>query len=115
MRKILIMALVRLRWAYFHMHPWYFKFYMDSDGKEAHFQHAKTGQIHSNLVWIDNPKLNKADVMKRYLFVPRYSIFMLFACTIASLCIHHSQHFLAIAIVCVAAAMDMFLERKTQN
>jgi len=39
--------LFRLRWAYFHMHPGYTKFYMDSERKEAHFFHAKTNSVHS--------------------------------------------------------------------
>jgi hypothetical protein len=44
----LLSALLRLRWAYFHIHPGYKKFYMDSTRKEAHFFHARTSCIHSN-------------------------------------------------------------------
>ena len=51
MRKVLIMTLVHLRWGYFHIHPSYIKFYMSSESDEAHFQHRKTGVIHSNFVW----------------------------------------------------------------
>lgn len=54
MKKLLIMSVVKLRWAYFHVSPRYVKFYMDSGHTEAHFQHVKTGAIHSNLVWVDN-------------------------------------------------------------
>lgn len=50
--KSLIMTLVHLRWAYFHIHPNYTKFYMDAGKTEAHFQHKKTGHIHSNFKWV---------------------------------------------------------------
>ena len=53
MRKFLIMTLVNIRWAYFHVNPNYIKFYMSSESNEAHFQHRKTGQLHSNLVWVE--------------------------------------------------------------
>jgi hypothetical protein len=53
--KAIVMSLVNLRWAYFHINPNYMKFYMDSERKEAHFQHRKTGAIHSNLIWVDEP------------------------------------------------------------
>lgn len=52
LRKISIMTLVWLRWAYFHLHPSYVKFYMTQD--EAHFQHVKTGAIYSNFEWVDS-------------------------------------------------------------
>ena len=55
MIKTLIMLLVKLRWAYFHIHPHYVKFWMDSERTEAHFQNVKDGSIHSNYVWIDEP------------------------------------------------------------
>lgn len=54
MNKAIIMFLVKLRWAYFHVHPNYIKFYMGGGSDEAHFQHRKTGAIHSNLVWKDS-------------------------------------------------------------
>ena len=54
MRKIIVMFLVNLRWAYFHISPSYIKFYMDAERKEAHFQHVRTGQIYCNFVWVDN-------------------------------------------------------------
>lgn len=53
MKKVLIMFLVKLRWAYFHVSPSYIKFYVSNDSDEAHFQHVKNGSIHSNLVWGD--------------------------------------------------------------
>ena len=53
MKKFLIMTLINLRWAYFHINPMYVKFYVDSERKETHFQHRKTGQLHSNFVWVD--------------------------------------------------------------
>lgn len=52
MRKSIIMLCVKLRWAYFHLNPYYLKFYMDEGRTEAHFQHIKTGVLHSNLVWV---------------------------------------------------------------
>jgi len=55
MRKAIIMFFVNLRWAYFHVHPSYVKFWMDSEHTEAHFQHVKRGTLHSNLVWTDEP------------------------------------------------------------
>lgn len=51
MRKFIIMTLVKLRWIYFHIHPSYVKFYVDSACTEAHFQNIKTGVIHSNYTW----------------------------------------------------------------
>lgn len=48
---ILVTILVKLRWIYFHVNPSYKKFYMDSSHTEAHFFHAKTNSIHSNLVF----------------------------------------------------------------
>ena len=56
MRKFLIMTLVHLRWAYFHVNPAYTKFYMDEARTEAHFFHAKTNSLHSNYKWVDVPK-----------------------------------------------------------
>ncbi len=53
MKKAIIMFLVKLRWAYFHIHPHYFKFTVNS---EPHFQNVKTGRIHSNYVWVDSPE-----------------------------------------------------------
>ena len=53
MSKLIIMFFVKLRWVYFHLNPMYVKFYVTAESDEAHFQHRKTGAIHSNLVWID--------------------------------------------------------------
>lgn len=53
MSKAIVMFLVKLRWMYFHVNPRYIKFYMGGGSDEAHFQHVKTGEIHSNFVWID--------------------------------------------------------------
>lgn len=53
MKRILIIGLINLRWAYFHVSPRYIKFYMGGGSDEAHFQHIKTGAIHSNLVFAD--------------------------------------------------------------
>ena len=50
MSEVIVKFLIRLRWIYFHLHPFYFKFYMDSEHTEAHFQHIKTGAIHSQLI-----------------------------------------------------------------
>ena len=46
--KLLVTLLLRTRWAYFHIHPGYTKFYMDEARTEAHFFHAKTNSIHSD-------------------------------------------------------------------
>jgi hypothetical protein len=59
MKKALIMFVVKLRWLYFHLHPHYQKFYMDSGKTEAHFWHSKTNTIHSNLVWVDSEPAGK--------------------------------------------------------
>ena len=40
--------LFRMRWAYFHAHPGYTKFYMDNARTEAHFFHARTNSLHSD-------------------------------------------------------------------
>lgn len=44
--RVLIKTLIKLRWAYFHMHPGYVKFLIED---EAHFFHQRTNSIHSNL------------------------------------------------------------------
>lgn len=54
MRIFLLKAYIKLRWWYFHINPRYFKFYMSKESDECHFQHLKTGQIHSNYVVIEN-------------------------------------------------------------
>lgn len=51
MAKFLIMAMVHIRWAYFHVNPMYVKFYMDSEHTESHFQHRTRGSLHSNMYW----------------------------------------------------------------
>lgn len=48
-----VKLLLRLRWAYFHIHPGYVKFYMDREHKEAHFQHLRTNSIHSDFSFSD--------------------------------------------------------------
>lgn len=45
-----LIAVINIRWWYFHISPRYIKFYMDSECTEAHFQHTKTGQLHSQVV-----------------------------------------------------------------
>jgi hypothetical protein len=51
----LLKAFIKIRWWYFHISPNYIKFYMSSESDEAHFQHRKTGQIHSNYCIVKNP------------------------------------------------------------
>lgn len=46
--RMLLRALINVRWAYFHVHPGYTKLYMDSTRTEAHFYHLRTNSIHSN-------------------------------------------------------------------
>jgi len=53
MIKFIVMAIIKLRWIYFHINPMYVKFYVDSSRSEAHFQHRLTGQLHSNFKWVD--------------------------------------------------------------
>jgi len=50
MQILLIKIYIKVRWWYFHISPMYIKFYMSSESDEAHFQHRKTGQLHSNLI-----------------------------------------------------------------
>lgn len=52
--KILTMAIVKLRWMYFHVNPMYVKFYADSERTQVHFQHKRTGRIYSNYRWVDS-------------------------------------------------------------
>jgi len=47
---ILLIVALKIRWAYFHVCPWYIKFYMDSTESECHFQNMKTNTIHSQLI-----------------------------------------------------------------
>lgn len=46
------MTMVKIRWAYFHIHPSYMKFKMSADS-ESYFQHSKTGEICCNFTWND--------------------------------------------------------------
>jgi hypothetical protein len=46
MRITIIRLLLRLRWAYFHVHPGYKKVWMDAARTEAHFFHARTNSLH---------------------------------------------------------------------
>jgi hypothetical protein len=43
-----VYLVLRLRWAYFHIHPSYMKFRMTET--ENHFQHKSTGRIHSDVI-----------------------------------------------------------------
>ena len=52
--KPLITFFVKCRWAYFHIHPGFVKFYVGPENEEAHFQNIRTGELHSNLVWVDD-------------------------------------------------------------
>ena len=45
---IMLYFFLKIRWAYFHLHPNYIKFYMAPD--EAHFQHVHSGTIYSNYI-----------------------------------------------------------------
>lgn len=47
---ILLIIAIKIRWAYFHVCPWYFKFYMDSGKTEAHFQNMRKNTLHSQLI-----------------------------------------------------------------
>lgn len=51
MDKIICIILIKLRWAYFHLHPNYIKFYVTKE--KSHFQNIKTGKLHSDLVFND--------------------------------------------------------------
>jgi len=44
---VVLLCFLKLRWAYFHLVPWYCKFTMD--GKETHFQNMRTNTIHSRV------------------------------------------------------------------
>lgn len=48
MRIAILRVFLRLRWAYFHIHPGYTKVWMDEARTEAHFFHAKTNSLHSD-------------------------------------------------------------------
>jgi hypothetical protein len=48
MKKLIVMSIVNLRWAWFHINPRYLKFTMD---KEVYFQDMKTGCILYNYHW----------------------------------------------------------------
>ena len=54
MRIFLLNVYVKIRWWYFHINPNYIKFYMSSESDEAHFQHRKTGLLHSNYVVVES-------------------------------------------------------------
>lgn len=53
MRKFFIMMLVNIRWAYFHIHPHYYKFKISSEG-DSYFQNVKTGEMVHNFTWNDD-------------------------------------------------------------
>lgn len=44
---IMLICFLKLRWAYFHVHPSYYKFSIE--GTEFHFQNVKTGTLHSQI------------------------------------------------------------------
>jgi len=48
--KLLITIVLKLRWAYLHVHPGYKKFTI---GTESYFQYVKTGQIVYNYSFKD--------------------------------------------------------------
>tara|TARA_Y100001963_G_C6688228_1_gene403302 strand:- start:596 stop:799 length:204 start_codon:yes stop_codon:yes gene_type:complete len=45
---IILICYIKLRWWYFHLHPWYCKFSIEGD--EYYFQNTKTGVIHSQIM-----------------------------------------------------------------
>ena len=47
--RYLLNILLRLRWAYFHLNPAYTKLFMDSARTEAHFFHARTNTLYSDM------------------------------------------------------------------
>jgi hypothetical protein len=46
MKTFIISLLLKLRWVYFHVHPWYVKIYLTET--ESHFYHKRTNTIHHN-------------------------------------------------------------------
>jgi len=44
----LLRIVLKLRWWYFHLCPWYCKFSVE--GNEYHFQNTRTGVIHSQII-----------------------------------------------------------------
>ncbi len=46
---LLLKLFIGLRWAYFHVHPSYKKFYFDADDKDGMFQNIKDGSLHAQL------------------------------------------------------------------
>lgn len=55
MKKLFIMALVKIRWMYLSMHPDCIKFSVKENGNdtEYYFYNIKTNTIHYNYKWID--------------------------------------------------------------
>ncbi len=47
------MALLKIRWFYFHISPSYVKFY-GALGEEYYFQNIKTGEIVCDFKWVDD-------------------------------------------------------------
>ena len=45
---IVLICVLKLRWWYFHLCPWYYKFSME--GTEFHFQNMRTNTIHSKII-----------------------------------------------------------------
>ena len=45
---VVMLILLKLRWVYFHICPWYRKFSIA--GTELHFQNMRTNTIHSRVV-----------------------------------------------------------------
>jgi len=47
---IILICFLKLRWFYFHVCPWYYKFYMDATRTEAHFQNMRSNTLHSQII-----------------------------------------------------------------
>ena len=45
---VLLLILIKVRWVYFHMCPWYRKFSVN--GTDKHFQNIKTNAIHRQII-----------------------------------------------------------------
>ncbi len=72
MVRIILRMLISLRWAYFHIHPGYQKFYIDADRTEAHFFCARTNAMHPNYKLVTPPIVQAQDCgegMKIYVLV----------------------------------------------
>ena len=61
--KYPLIAIFRLRWGYYHIHPSYIKFTISGD--EFYFQNIKTGKINCDVVWVDNPESDDIKIEKQ--------------------------------------------------